>query len=52
MRPILLAVLTLVVAFVGGLVLMLADRTMLGVIAMLVGLPAAFIVWLTANDRA
>ena len=52
MRPILLAVAVLIAAFFGGLVLMLADRVVIGSVVMLVGLPAALGTWLMANDRA
>jgi hypothetical protein len=52
MRPILLALAALVVAFVAGIVLMLGERYLIGTVVMLVGLPVAFGIWLTANDRA
>mgnify|MGYP001016230570 CR=1 FL=1 len=51
MRPILLALAALVVAFAVGIILMLGDRYLIGTVVMLVGLPVAFVVWLTANDR-
>ncbi|MGL6278717.1 MAG: hypothetical protein ACRC50_04080 [Gaiella sp.] len=51
MRPVLLAVLTLVAAVVLGIVLFAADRDVLGAVAMLGGIPVAFVVWLVANER-
>ncbi len=52
MRAIVLALLALLGLVAVGLALMVADRTLLGSIVMLLGLPAAFVIWLTISERS
>jgi hypothetical protein len=49
--PVLLALATLLVAAVVGVVLMVNDNTLVGIVVLFASIPLALVVWIVVNDR-
>jgi hypothetical protein len=50
-RPVLFAFVVLIACFVAGAILLALDFVLIGIIVALVGIPAAFVAWMTAGER-